>query len=79
MSVDPRVMALPWRVGRSLGRTLYAQLGPEPSKADPFVGLMETPELARWVAGVHNLGLTFRLTPVDHPTSTTDPATVEAE
>ena len=41
-----------WRVGRKLGRTLYAQQGPEPGDDDPFLGLMETPELAAEVVAL---------------------------
>lgn len=37
---------LPWRVGRSVGRTIYQQIGPEPSKEDVLIGIMDTPELA---------------------------------
>lgn len=43
-------MSLPvWRVGRKLGRTLYEQLAEQPSDDDRFLGIMETPELAREV------------------------------
>lgn len=35
-----------WRVGRSLGRTLYAD--------DQLVGLMDSPELARQIVAVMN-------------------------
>ena len=43
-----------WRIGRSLGRTVYAQLGTEPSKADVLVGLMETKAPAEDVVAQHN-------------------------
>jgi hypothetical protein len=36
-----------WRVGRKVGRTIYRQLGSEPSDDDPLIGVMDTPELAR--------------------------------
>lgn len=35
-----------WRTGRKVGRTIYAQLGTEPSDDDPLIGVMDTPELA---------------------------------
>lgn len=38
------------RVGRKVGRTLYLQVGPEPSDCDVLVGMMDTPELAADVA-----------------------------
>lgn len=34
------------RVGRKVGRTIYMQVGVEPSDDDPLVGVMDTPELA---------------------------------
>lgn len=43
-----------WRVGRKLGRTLYQQLGAEPSDLDPFVGLMDSPALAKQVVDAVN-------------------------
>lgn len=43
-----------WRVGRSLGRTVYAQIGSEPSKADVLLGMMDTRELAELVVSEHN-------------------------
>lgn len=36
-----------WRVGRKVGRTIYEQYGREPSDADPLIGVMDTPLLAR--------------------------------
>jgi hypothetical protein len=35
-----------WRVGRSLGRTLYIQVGEEPSKDDQCIGMVDTREIA---------------------------------
>lgn len=46
-----------WRVGRTLGRTLYYQLGDEPSKDDHFLGLMENRALAERVAAAVNRDL----------------------
>jgi len=43
-----------WRVGRSLGRTIYRQVGDEPSKDDEFVGVMDTRELAAQVVDALN-------------------------
>jgi hypothetical protein len=45
------------RTGRKVGRTVYRQLGDEPSDADPLVGVMDTPELAARVVEAVN-GLT---------------------
>lgn len=47
----------PWRIGRSLGRTVYLQVGFEPSKDDVLLGLMETAFLAQHVVALHNAGL----------------------
>jgi hypothetical protein len=38
-----------WRTGRKVGRTIYAQMGPEPSDDDPLIGVMDTPDLAALV------------------------------
>lgn len=35
-----------FRVGRKVGRTIYVQLGPEPSDDDHLVGMLETREQA---------------------------------
>jgi hypothetical protein len=43
-----------WRVGRSLGRTVYRQTADEPSKFDEFLGIMETRELAAFVVHLVN-------------------------
>ena len=43
-----------WRVGRSLGRTLYLMVGEEPSKDDMFVGVMDTIGLAGQVVAAIN-------------------------
>lgn len=42
-------MNLQFRVGRSLGRTIYRMVGDEPSKEDIFFGIMDTRELAEMV------------------------------
>lgn len=62
-----------WRVGRSVGRTLYRQVAEEPSQQDELIGLMDTPELAQQVVdAIHaQLGLTpeaaaWLLTLVEH-------------
>lgn len=43
-----------WRTGRTLGRTLYIQVGAEPSKADRCVGMVDSPALADRVVGAVN-------------------------
>jgi len=45
---------LKWRVGRSLGRTIYAQRGEWATKQDIYLGMMETPELAATVVCLYN-------------------------
>ena len=44
-----------WRVGRTLGRTMYIQKGKWASKEDEFVGIMDTPELAQQVVSAMNM------------------------
>jgi hypothetical protein len=43
-----------WRTGRKVGRTVYRQLGYEPSDDDPLIGVMDTPELAALVVEAVN-------------------------
>ena len=43
-----------WRVGRSVGRTIYRMVGWEASKADVLIGVMDTPELAAQVVEAVN-------------------------
>ena len=52
MTVDP--LSLPWRTGRKVGRTIYAQHGPEPSDTDELIGVMDTPVLAAEAVRWHN-------------------------
>lgn len=47
-------MSAPWRVGRKLGRTIFRQEGPNPSDADPLIGVMDTREDARRVVDAVN-------------------------
>lgn len=46
--------ARPWRKGQSVGRTVYVQVGANPSKADVLVGVMDTPDLAELVVAAVN-------------------------
>lgn len=43
-----------WRVGWHLGRTIYRQIGDEPSDEDDFLGIMDTRALAEQVVTEHN-------------------------
>jgi hypothetical protein len=43
-----------WRVGRKVGRTIYRQLGDQPSDDDPLIGVMDTPEDAFLVVSAVN-------------------------
>jgi hypothetical protein len=46
-----------YRTGRKVGRTIYHQVGPEPSDDDELIGLMDTPVLAAlFVFAMNNLG-----------------------
>lgn len=57
MVTDAELRALKWRTGRKVGRTVYAQLGHEPSDGDILIGMMGTPLLAAAVAATHNYWL----------------------
>ena len=51
---------LPWRTGGRRGRTIHVQLRADPSDADPFAGIMDTPELAAEAVFAHNAVLSVR-------------------
>lgn len=51
-----------WRVGRSLGRTLYIQLGDAPAKRDIVIGMVDTPALAHLIVDTLNA---YRIEPPD--------------
>lgn len=52
---DPDLLvAAQWRVGRSLGRTIYAMVGDSASKRDILLGIWETADLATFVVEQHN-------------------------
>jgi hypothetical protein len=48
---------LPWRTGRKVGRTIYAQVTDEPSDDDVLIGVMDTSVLAHEAVMCHNLTL----------------------
>jgi hypothetical protein len=47
----------PWRVGRSVGRTVYAQLGHDPGDADVLIGVFDNAALALEAVAAHNARL----------------------
>lgn len=47
----------PWRTGRSVGRTIYAVVGPT---QDVLIGMADTPLLAADVVYAHNLVLAVK-------------------
>jgi hypothetical protein len=52
--------ALPWRTGRSLGRTVYARTGGDDREADTVIGMLDTRELAEEACAAHNAELARR-------------------
>jgi hypothetical protein len=46
-----------WRVGRKVGRTIYAQIGSDPSDDDALIGMMDTPSLAEAAVAGHNAAM----------------------
>lgn len=46
--------AFPWRVGRTLGRTVYARTGGDDYKADTEFGMLDTREIAARACADHN-------------------------
>lgn len=51
---EPLYAELRWRVGRTVGRTIYAQIGDTPSDLDPLIGVMDTIRLAIVAVEDHN-------------------------
>jgi hypothetical protein len=49
-----------WRIGRHVGRTVYAQAGPEASDEDSLIGVLDTPEIAAEACKAHNYALAMR-------------------
>ena len=43
-----------WRVGRKVGRTVYAQIGQQPNDEDPLIGVFDSVELAEEAVRSHN-------------------------
>ncbi len=59
---------LRWRVGRKLGRTVYAMHGDEPSDHDVFIGLFDTRALAETAVADHNRPAEWPTGPLfEHP------------
>jgi hypothetical protein len=52
-----RAHLLPWRVGRKVGRTIYAVVGDRASDHDLLIGVMDTRELAEAAVRAHNADL----------------------
>jgi hypothetical protein len=44
----------PWRTGRKVGRTIYAQLEASAHDDDPLIGVMDSPALAEAAVRAHN-------------------------
>lgn len=57
MEPEDLILALKWRTGRKVGRTVYAQLGAEPKDGDPLIGVMDTAVFASHIVKLHNEGL----------------------
>lgn len=47
-------LKLRWRVGRKLGRTIYAMLGEQPSEDDLLLGVMDEEYMAQHIVDIHN-------------------------
>lgn len=48
------LLRVPWRTGRKVGRTVYAQAGIDPGNDDELIGVMDSRELAEAVVRAHN-------------------------
>ncbi len=54
MPTPDQYTAYPWRVGRKVGRTIYAQVSGKPSDEDVLIGVMDSPGLAAEAVANHN-------------------------
>lgn len=54
---EDQLLAAEWRVGRKLGRTLYAELGPRPDQDHVLIGMLDSELLARAACEAHNAWL----------------------
>jgi hypothetical protein len=52
--MNPDYTIFRWRVGRKVGRTIYAIVGDEPSDHDALIGMMDSKPLAAEVVWAHN-------------------------
>ena len=51
----PPVVLMPWRTGKSIGRTIYAcPPGSSYRDGEIVLGMMDTPEIARHIVEIHN-------------------------
>lgn len=53
-SAKRAIMNARWRVGRKLGRTLYAETGGDDRAADTVLGMLDSTELAEHIVTLHN-------------------------
>lgn len=53
-------LELPWRVGRKLGRTIYAIVGETPSEDDLLLGVFDEESVAQHIVDIHNKSLEGR-------------------
>lgn len=53
-------LELLWRVGRKLGRTVYAMLGETPSEDDLLLGVFDEESVAKHIVDIHNANLERR-------------------
>jgi hypothetical protein len=54
MASDNGGLTLQWRVGRHIGRTIYAVSDDAPDGDGVLIGVMDTPELAAEAVQAHN-------------------------
>lgn len=56
----PELTRLPWRIGRKVGRTVYAVIGDEATDDDFLIGMFDTRELAAEAVEAHNARLPWQ-------------------
>lgn len=51
---DAAIVSMRWRIGRNVGRTVYAIVGDTPSDNDILIGMMDSTSIAAVAVLAHN-------------------------
>jgi hypothetical protein len=60
-TMTDRAVSLPWRVGRTVGRTIYAQADDDHTDAGLLIGVLDTRGLAAEACASHNATISVQI------------------